>query len=61
MLRLVALLLPLSLDTFAVAAALGATGIARSKGLRVSLVFVGFTDVYIRLCSMGVIHDLRII
>ena len=22
---------------------------------------VGFTDVYIRLCSMGVIHDLRII
>ena len=25
-----------------------------------SLVFVGFTDVYIRLCSMGVIHDLRI-
>jgi hypothetical protein len=26
-----------------------------------SLVFVGFTDVYVRLCSMGVIHDLRII
>ena len=26
-----------------------------------SLVFVGFTDVYIRLCSMGVIRDLRII
>jgi hypothetical protein len=26
-----------------------------------SLVFVGFTDVYIRLCSMGVIHDLRIL
>jgi hypothetical protein len=26
-----------------------------------SLVFVGFTDVYVRLCSMGVIRDLRII
>ena len=26
-----------------------------------SLVFVGFTDAYVRLCSMGVIHDLRII
>jgi hypothetical protein len=26
-----------------------------------SLVFVGFTDVYIRLCSMGIIHDLRIL
>jgi hypothetical protein len=26
-----------------------------------SLVFVGFTDVYVRLCSMGVISDLRII
>ena len=25
-----------------------------------SLVWVGFTDVYVRLCSMGVIHDLRI-
>src|SRR5665213_3203767 len=25
-----------------------------------SLVWVGLTDVYIRLCSMGVIHDLRI-
>jgi hypothetical protein len=25
-----------------------------------SLVWVGFTDVYIRLCAMGVIHDLRI-
>jgi hypothetical protein len=24
-------------------------------------VFVGFTDAYVRLCSMGVIHDLRII
>jgi len=26
-----------------------------------SLVWVAWTDVYIRLCSMGVIHDLRII
>ena len=26
-----------------------------------SLVFVGFTDAYVRLCSMGIIHDLRII
>jgi iron-sulfur cluster assembly protein len=26
-----------------------------------SLVFVGFTDVYVRLCSMGVISDLRIL
>jgi hypothetical protein len=25
-----------------------------------SLVFVGFTDVYIRLCSLGIIRDLRI-
>jgi hypothetical protein len=25
-----------------------------------SLVWVGFTDIYIRLCAMGVIHDLRI-
>jgi hypothetical protein len=24
-------------------------------------VWVGFTDVYIRLCSMGVIHDLRFV
>ena len=26
-----------------------------------SLVFVGFTDAYVRLCAMGVIHDLRIL
>jgi hypothetical protein len=26
-----------------------------------SLFTVGFTDVYIRLCSMGIISDLRII
>jgi putative Mn2+ efflux pump MntP len=41
-LRLLALLLPLSLDTFAIAAALGAAGLARSQRLRVSLIFVGF-------------------
>jgi hypothetical protein len=26
-----------------------------------SLVWVGFTDLYIRLCSMGVLHDLRLL
>ena len=26
----------------------------------VSLFWVGFTDVYIRLCSMGIWHDVRI-
>jgi manganese efflux pump family protein len=41
-LRLLALLLPLSLDTFAVAAALGAAGLARSKRLHLSLVLMGF-------------------
>jgi putative Mn2+ efflux pump MntP len=39
-LKLLALLVPLSLDTFAVAAALGAAGIPTSARLRVSLVFV---------------------
>lgn len=42
MLRLVALLLPLSLDTFAVGAALGAAGLSPARRLRVSLVLVGF-------------------
>ncbi|MDP9259648.1 MAG: manganese efflux pump MntP family protein [Actinomycetota bacterium] len=42
MLRLLALLLPLSLDTFAVAAALAAAGLPSSQRLRVSLVFTGF-------------------
>ena len=42
MLRLVALLLPLSLDTFVVGAALGAAGIPPSKRLHVSLVFTVF-------------------
>lgn len=42
MLRLLALLLPLSLDTFAVAAALGAAGLASSQRLRISLILTGF-------------------
>lgn len=42
MLRLIALLLPLGLDTFAVAAALGVGGLSSSQRLRVSLVFAGF-------------------
>jgi putative Mn2+ efflux pump MntP len=41
-LRLLALLLPLSLDTFAVAAALAAAGLPSSQRLRVSLVLTGF-------------------
>jgi putative Mn2+ efflux pump MntP len=44
-LRLLALLLPLSMDTFAVAAALGAAGLSRSQRLRVSLVLAGFEAV----------------
>ena len=42
MLKLVALLIPMSLDTFAVAAALGTAGLSKSMRRRVSLVFVGF-------------------
>jgi putative Mn2+ efflux pump MntP len=52
-LRLVALLLPLSLDTFAVAAALGAAGLSRSQRLRVSLVFMGF-EAAMPLVGIGV-------
>ena len=37
MLRLAALILPLSLDTFAVSAAIGASGIARSRRTRLAL------------------------
>lgn len=40
--KLVALVLPLGLDTFAVAAALGALGIARQRRLRISLLFAAF-------------------
>jgi manganese efflux pump family protein len=52
-LRLLALLLPLSLDTFAVAAGLGAAGLSRSQRLRVSLVFVGF-EAAMPLVGIGV-------
>lgn len=42
MVRLVALLPPLSLDTFAIAAALGIAGLPPSQRWRVSLLFAGF-------------------
>jgi putative Mn2+ efflux pump MntP len=42
MVRLVALLLPLSLDTFAIAAALGIAGLPTAQRWRVSLLFAGF-------------------
>jgi putative Mn2+ efflux pump MntP len=42
MVSLVALLLPLSLDTFAIAAALGIAGLPTSQRWRVSLLFAGF-------------------
>ena len=40
--KLVALVLPLGLDTFAVSAALGALGVSAQHRLRVSLLFAGF-------------------
>jgi manganese efflux pump family protein len=40
--RLIALALPLGLDTFAVAASLGALGVSGQHRLRVSLLFAGF-------------------
>lgn len=40
--RLLALVLPLGLDTFAVAAALGMAGITRAAQVRVSILFTGF-------------------
>lgn len=42
MLKLIALVLPLGLDTFAVAAALGMTGVRARERVRVSLLFTGF-------------------
>ncbi len=42
MLRLVALILPLALDTFAVAAALGISGLAHGRRLRISVLFCAF-------------------
>ena len=53
MLRLLALLLPLSLDTFAVAAALGVAGLARPQRLRVTLVFMCF-EAAMPLVGIGV-------
>ena len=41
-LKLVGLIIPLGLDTFAVAAALGLAGLPRGSRLRVSLLFTGF-------------------
>ena len=40
--KLIALVLPLGLDTFAVSAALGALGVSDQHRLRVSLLFTGF-------------------
>jgi manganese efflux pump family protein len=42
LLKLVGLIVPLGLDTFAVAAALGIAGLKRQDRLRVSLLFTGF-------------------
>jgi manganese efflux pump family protein len=40
--KLIALVLPLGLDTFAVAAALGAIGASRARRLRISVLFTAF-------------------
>jgi hypothetical protein len=40
--KLIALVLPLGLDTFAVAAALGAVGVSAARRLRISFLFTGF-------------------
>lgn len=40
--KLIALVLPLGLDTFAVAAALGAIGVSPARRLRISLLFTAF-------------------
>src|SRR2546423_15506423 len=40
--KLIALVLPLSLDTFAVSAALGAAGLSRRERWRLSLLLAGF-------------------
>jgi putative Mn2+ efflux pump MntP len=42
MLRFAALILPLSLDTFAIAASLGAAGLERNERLRLGLLFAAF-------------------
>src|SRR3982074_592 len=43
--KLIALVLPLSLDTFAVSAALGAAGLSRRERWRLSLIMAGFEAV----------------
>jgi putative Mn2+ efflux pump MntP len=45
MLKLIALIIPLGLDSFAVAAALGATGVQGRDGLRISVLFGVFEAV----------------
>ena len=45
MLRLIALILPLGLDTFAVSAAIGVSGITAPQRLRLSFVFAAFEGV----------------
>jgi len=42
MLKLIALIVPLGLDSFAIAAALGLTGLSRRERVRISLLFAGF-------------------
>src|SRR5437588_4492365 len=42
MFRLIALVLPLALDTFAVSAALGVTGLSQKRSLRIALTFSAF-------------------
>src|SRR5947209_2181588 len=56
-LTLVALVLPLGIDSFAVAAALGIAGLPASQRLRVGLVFAGFEAV-MPLVGVGVGHAL---
>ncbi len=55
MLTLVALLLPLALDSFAVAAALGIAGLPATQRLRLSLVFAAFEGV-MPLIGVGIGH-----
>jgi putative Mn2+ efflux pump MntP len=40
--KIIALVLPLGLDTFAIAAALGAVGVSPARRLRIALLFTGF-------------------
>jgi manganese efflux pump family protein len=56
-LRLVALILPLALDTFAVSAALGIGGLSPTERLRVSLLLAGF-EAGMPLIGVGLGHAL---